>query len=223
MVVLDGGAEEAGARGDARRPGDLPPESQHRFAVSSLEDAPDWNISRQIWWGHQLPLWRCPDGHWTCAEEEPDACAECGSGELTRSEDVLDTWFSSALWPFATLGWPDDTESLRTFYPGDLNTTARDIIRLWENRMIFSGLELMGDVPFKDVVIHSLVHAPTGGRMSKSLGTGMNPLALIEELRRRRDALRADEDGLLAGRGASRRVRSRRGRSSRRSSGAPPA
>ena len=93
---------------------------------------------------------------------------------------MLDTWFSSALWPFATLGWPDDTESLRAFYPGDLNTTARDIIRLWENRMIFSGLELMGDVPFKDVVIHSLVHAPTGGRMSKSLGTGMNPLALIE-------------------------------------------
>ena len=93
---------------------------------------------------------------------------------------MLDTWFSSALWPFATLGWPDDTEDLRTFYPGDLNTTARDIIRLWENRMIFSGLELMGDVPFRDVVIHSLVHAPAGGRMSKSLGTGMNPLALIE-------------------------------------------
>jgi valyl-tRNA synthetase len=156
------------------------PESQHRFAVSSLEDAPDWNISRQIWWGHQLPLWQCPDGHWTCAEDEPAACAECGSTELTRSEDVLDTWFSSALWPFATLGWPDDTEDLRAFYPGDLNTTARDIIRLWENRMIFSGLELMGDVPFSDVVIHSLVHAPTGGRMSKSLGTGMNPLALVE-------------------------------------------
>ena len=156
------------------------PESQHRFAISSLEEAPDWNISRQIWWGHQLPLWQCPDGHWTCAEEAPSACAECGSAELTRSEDVLDTWFSSALWPFATLGWPDDTEDLRTFYPGDLNTTARDIIRLWENRMIFSGLELMGDVPFSNVVIHSLVHAPTGGRMSKSLGTGMNPLALIE-------------------------------------------
>ncbi len=156
------------------------PESQHRFAISSLEEAPDWNISRQIWWGHQLPLWQCPDGHWTCAEEAPSACAECGSGRLTRSEDVLDTWFSSALWPFATLGWPDDTEDLRTFYPGDLNTTARDIIRLWENRMIFSGLELMGDVPFSNVVIHSLVHAPTGGRMSKSLGTGMNPLALIE-------------------------------------------
>ncbi len=157
------------------------PESQHRFAISSLEEAPDWNISRQIWWGHQLPLWECPDGHWTCAESEPQACAECGSGELTRSEDVLDTWFSSALWPFATLGWPEQTEDLDAFYPGDLNTTARDIIRLWENRMIFCGLELMGDVPFRDVVIHSLVHAPTGGRMSKSLGTGMNPLALIEQ------------------------------------------
>ena len=156
------------------------PESQHRFAVTSLEDAPDWNISRQIWWGHQIPVWQCPDGHLTVDETEPQACAECGSTELTRETDVLDTWFSSALWPFATLGWPDDTDDLRTFYPGSLNTTARDIIRLWENRMIFSGLELMGEVPFTDVVIHSLVHAPTGGRMSKSLGTGMNPLALID-------------------------------------------
>src|SRR6476646_9046113 len=156
------------------------PESQHRFAISSLEEAPDWNISRQIWWGHQLPLWECPDGHVTVQETEPDACAECGSRELIRSEDVLDTWFSSALWPFATLGWPDDTPDLRTFYPGDLNTTARDIIRLWENRMIFSGLELMGEVPFSDVVIHSLLHAPAGGRMSKSLGTGMNPMANID-------------------------------------------
>jgi valyl-tRNA synthetase len=157
------------------------PESQHRFAIQSLKEAPDWNISRQIWWGHQLPVWLCPnDGHITVEETEPEACAECGSRELTRSTDVLDTWFSSALWPFATLGWPDDTEDLRTFYPGDLNTTARDIIRLWENRMIFSGLELMGDVPFRDVVIHSLVHAPTGGRMSKSLGTGMDPIAVID-------------------------------------------
>jgi valyl-tRNA synthetase len=156
------------------------PESQHRFAIASLEEAPDWNISRQIWWGHQLPLWECPDGHVTVQESDPDACAECGSRELTRSEDVLDTWFSSALWPFATLGWPDDTPDLNTFYPGDLNTTARDIIRLWENRMIFSGLELMGEAPFTDVVIHSLLHAPAGGRMSKSLGTGMNPIANIE-------------------------------------------
>jgi valyl-tRNA synthetase len=156
------------------------PESQHRFAIASLEEAPDWNISRQIWWGHQLPLWECPDGHVIVQETEPEACAECGVRELIRSEDVLDTWFSSALWPFATLGWPDDTPDLRTFYPGDLNTTARDIIRLWENRMIFSGLELMGEVPFRDVVIHSLLHAPAGGRMSKSLGTGMNPIANIE-------------------------------------------
>jgi valyl-tRNA synthetase len=156
------------------------PESQHRFAIQSLEDAPDWNISRQIWWGHQLPVWECPDGHVTVEETDPEACSECGSRELTRSTDVLDTWFSSCLWPFATLGWPDDTEDLRTFYPGDLNTTARDIIRLWENRMIFAGLEMMGDVPFTDVVIHSTVHAPAGGRMSKSLGTGMNPLAVIE-------------------------------------------
>jgi valyl-tRNA synthetase len=156
------------------------PDSQHRFAIQSLEDAPDWNISRQIWWGHQLPVWQCPNGHINVAETEPEACAECGLHKLVRSTDVLDTWFSSALWPFATLGWPEDTEDLRTFYPGNLNTTARDIIRLWENRMIFSGLELMGDVPFHDVVIHSTVHAPTGGRMSKSLGTGMNPLAAIE-------------------------------------------
>src|SRR4029077_1004796 len=158
----------------------FPPDSQHRFAIQSLEDAPDWNISRQIWWGHQLPVWQCPDGHLTVAETEPEACGECGLHELVRSEDVLDTWFSSALWPFATLGWPEDTEDLRTFYPGDLNTTARDIIRLWENRMIFSVLELMGDVPFTDVVIHSLVHAPAGGRMSKSLGTGMNPIEIID-------------------------------------------
>jgi valyl-tRNA synthetase len=156
------------------------PESQHRFAIESLESAPDWNISRQIWWGHQLPVWECPDGHITVAETPPEACGECGSQRLERSTDVLDTWFSSALWPFATLGWPEETEDLRAFYPGDLNTTARDIIRLWENRMIFSGLELMGEVPFTDVVIHSTVHAPTGGRMSKSLGTGMNPLAAID-------------------------------------------
>jgi valyl-tRNA synthetase len=157
------------------------PESQHRFATDSLENAPDWNISRQLWWGHQLPVWYCPDGHEVVAETEPEACAECGSTELRREDDVLDTWFSSNLWPFATLGWPDDTLDLQTYYPGDLNTTAREIIRLWENRMIFSGLEIMGDVPFTDVIIHSTVLAPDGRRMSKSLGTGIDPLDIIAE------------------------------------------
>ncbi|HET8606682.1 MAG TPA: valine--tRNA ligase [Gaiellaceae bacterium] len=156
------------------------PESQHRFAIQSLVDAPDWNISRQIWWGHQLPIWYCPDGHITCQETEPDACAECGSTELERETDVLDTWFSSGLWPFATLGWPDDTPALRQFYPGNLQTTARDIIRLWENRMIFAGIELLGEVPFRDVIIHSTVLAAEGGRMSKSLGTGVDPLETID-------------------------------------------
>jgi valyl-tRNA synthetase len=157
------------------------PESQHRFAISSLESAPDWNISRQIWWGHQLPLWYCPDGHVTVAETDPDACAECGSSDLRRDPDVLDTWFSSALWPFATLGWPDETPDLAAFYPGDLQTTAREIIRLWENRMIFSGLELLGEIPFRDVIIHSTLLAPDGRRMSKSLGTGIDPLDLIAD------------------------------------------
>ncbi len=156
------------------------PESQHRFAIDSLENAPDWCVSRQIWWGHQIPAWYCPDGHVTVEETEPAACAECGSSELTRETDVLDTWFSSALWPFATLGWPDETDDLAYFYPGDLQTTAREIIRLWENRMIFSGLELLGEVPFTDVIIHSTVLAPDGRRMSKSLGTGIDPIELID-------------------------------------------
>ena len=157
------------------------PESQHRFAIDSLENAPDWNISRQIWWGHQLPVWYCPDGHVTVAESAPKECVECGSTEIERDPDVLDTWFSSALWPFATLGWPDQTRDLERFYPGDFNITAREIIRLWENRMIFSGLELVGDIPFSDVIIHSTVLAPDGRRMSKSLGTGVDPLEVIDE------------------------------------------
>ena len=114
-------------------------------------------------------------------EDDPDACGECGSTELERSDDVLDTWFSSALWPFATLGWPDSTPDLQAFYPGHLQTTAREIIRLWENRMLFMGLELMGEIPFEDVIIHSTVLAPDGRRMSKSLGTGIDPLDVIAD------------------------------------------
>ena len=155
------------------------PESQHQFAIRSLEEIPDWNISRQLWWGHQQPLWYCPDGHVTCAWPPPDACAECGSTEIERDPDVLDTWFSSALWPYATLGWPEQTPELERYYPGDVNSTAREIIRLWENRMIWTGLELLGEIPFTDVIIHSTILASDGRRMSKSLGTGVDPLDLI--------------------------------------------
>ncbi len=136
------------------------PPVQNRVALDWLKAIRPWNVSRQLWWGHQLPIWYCPDGHVTCAETEPDACAECGSRELVRDPDVLDTWFSSALWPFATLGWPDDTPELRRFYPGDVNSTAREIIFLWETRMVMAGLELLGDIPFRDVIIHSTILAP---------------------------------------------------------------
>jgi valyl-tRNA synthetase len=156
------------------------PESQHRFAIDSLVHAPDWCISRQLWWGHQIPIWTCPTGHQTSAWPPPDACAECGAAELERDPDVLDTWFSSALWPFATLGWPRETPELQRYYPGDVNVTAREIIRLWENRMIFSGLFVLGKVPFTDVIITSTVMAADGRRMSKSLGTGIDPLEAVD-------------------------------------------
>ena len=156
------------------------PESQHRFAIESLEQAPDWCVSRQLWWGHQIPIWTCADGHLTCAWPPPEACAACGSVALERDPDVLDTWFCSALWPFATLGWPESTPELERYYRGDVSVTAREIIRLWENRMIFAGLHLLGEVPFTDVIITSTVLAADGRRMSKSLGTGIDPMQPIE-------------------------------------------
>jgi valyl-tRNA synthetase len=158
------------------------PESQHRFAIASLEAAPDWCLSRQLWWGHQLPIWYTPDGDPICAETEAEAQAKAGVGvPLERDPDVLDTWFSSALWPYATLGWPDETNDLSVYYPGDVSVTAREIIRLWENRMIWTGLEVMGDVPFTDVIITSTILHPTGRRMAKSLGTGVDPMDPIEQ------------------------------------------
>jgi valyl-tRNA synthetase len=157
------------------------PESQHRFAIESLENAPDWCVSRQLWWGHQIPIWTCSDGHQTSAWPPPTACGECGASELERDPDVLDTWFSSALWPFATLGWPEQTPELERYYPGDVSVTAREIIRLWENRMIFSGLFLLGEMPFTDVIITSTVMAADGQRMAKSLGTGIDPLEAIDK------------------------------------------
>jgi valyl-tRNA synthetase len=157
------------------------PEQQTNVMLSYLENIRPWCISRQLWWGHRIPVWYCPDGHTTVAENEPAACAECGKTELTQEEDVLDTWFSSALWPFATLGWPEQTPDLETFYPGDVCSTGRDINFLWVSRMIWSGLELMGEEPFHDVNYHAMILAPDGRRMSKSLGTGIDPTDLIAE------------------------------------------
>jgi valyl-tRNA synthetase len=157
------------------------PERYTKVYLDWMESIRPWCISRQLWWGHQIPVWYCPDGHVTVAEVEPDACAECGSSNLTRDEDVLDTWFSSALWPFATLGWPEPTPELEAWYPNDVSSTDRGILFLWEARMIMAGLEMTGQIPFHTVNIHSTVNAPDGRRMSKSLGTGIDPLEPVGE------------------------------------------
>ncbi len=157
------------------------PEQQTKVMLSFLENIRPWCVSRQLWWGHRIPVWYCPDGHVTTAEAAPDVCAECASGELVQDEDVLDTWFSSALWPFATLGWPEQTPDLERFYPGDVCSTGRDINFLWVSRMIWSGIELMGEIPFSAVNYHSMILAPDGRRMSKSLGTGIDPSDLVAE------------------------------------------
>jgi valyl-tRNA synthetase len=156
------------------------PDRFARVYLDWMENVRDWCISRQIWWGHRIPVWYCPDGHVTVAETEPQACAECGSAELRQDEDVLDTWFSSALYPFATLGWPEETPELARYYPGHVLATARDIIFLWVARMIFSGLELIGEEPFSDAVIHSYLQNPEGKRMSRTLGTGIDPEEALE-------------------------------------------
>jgi valyl-tRNA synthetase len=157
------------------------PERYTKVYLDWMENIRPWCISRQLWWGHQIPVWYCPDGHLTVGEAEPVACAQCGSSELTRDEDVLDTWFSSALWPFATLGWPEPTPELAAWYPNDVSSTDRGILFLWEARMIMAGLELMGEIPFHTVNIHSTINAPDGRRMSKSLGTGIDPLETVNE------------------------------------------
>ena len=156
------------------------PERWGRVYLDWLDNIRPWCISRQLWWGHRLPVWYCDACDETfVAMQPPERCGVC-DGELRRDADVLDTWFSSALWPFATLGWPADTPELRAFYPTDVLVTARDIIFLWVARMVMMGLEFMHDVPFTDVDITSIIQAPDGRRMSKSLGTGIDPLDEIE-------------------------------------------
>ena len=147
-----------------------------------MDNIRDWCISRQIWWGHRIPVWYCDDcGKTIVAAQDPDRCPECGRGSLRQDEDVLDTWFSSALWPFSTMGWPDKTQALETFYPTSLLITGFDIIFFWVARMMMMGLYVMGKVPFADVYLHALVRDEKGEKMSKSKGNSVDPLEMIDK------------------------------------------
>ena len=158
------------------------PERFSKTYLNWMENVHDWCISRQLWWGHQIPAWYCDDcGEITVDREDPTCCKHCGSKNIRREEDVLDTWFSSALWPFSTLGWPDDTEDLKYFYPTDVLVTGYDIIFFWVARMIFSGCEHTKQPPFHTVLIHGLVRDSQGRKMSKSLGNGIDPLKMIDQ------------------------------------------
>ncbi|HIS69507.1 MAG TPA: valine--tRNA ligase [Candidatus Gallacutalibacter stercoravium] len=157
------------------------PDRFEKIYYNWMENIRDWCISRQLWWGHRIPAWYCQDcGETIVAREEPDCCPKCG-GKLHQDEDTLDTWFSSALWPFSTLGWPDKTPELEYFYPTDTLVTGYDIIFFWVARMIFSGVEYTGKVPFKNVFFHGLVRDGQGRKMSKSLGNGVDPLEVIDQ------------------------------------------
>ena len=159
------------------------PERFTKTYINWMENVHDWCISRQLWWGHQIPAWYCDDCcHINVSREDPSKCEKCGSTHLTREEDVLDTWFSSALWPFSTLGWPDlDSADLKYWYPTSVMVTGYDIIFFWVARMIFSGMEQMKKEPFKTVFIHGLVRDDKGRKMSKSLGNGIDPLEMAEK------------------------------------------
>ena len=158
------------------------PERFSKQYMNWMENIRDWCVSRQLWWGHRIPVWYCDEcGEMMVRREDPTECSKCGSKHIHQDEDVLDTWFSSALWPFSTLGWPDNTEDLKYFYPTDVLVTGYDIITFWVSRMITCGVEEMGETPFKTVLIHGLVRDELGRKMSKSLGNGVDPLEVIDE------------------------------------------
>ncbi len=160
----------------------IPEERATKTYYNWMENIKDWCISRQLWWGHRIPAWYCEDcGEIVVSETDPDTCPKCGSKHLHQDEDTLDTWFSSALWPFSTLGWPDETEELKYYYPTDVLVPGFDIIFFWVARMIFSGMEHMGEIPFKTVCFHGLVRDAQGRKMSKSLNNGVDPMEVIEK------------------------------------------
>ncbi len=178
MDELIGPAREAVEKGEIR----LIPQRMEKNYFNWIDNIRDWCISRQLWWGHRIPAYYCDQcGEVTVAKEMPKVCPKCGCEHLTQDPDTLDTWFSSALWPFETLGWPEDTEELRYFYPTDVLVTGYDIIFFWVIRMIFSGYEHMGDKPFKTVLFHGLVRDEQGRKFSKSLGNGVDPLEIIDK------------------------------------------
>ena len=157
------------------------PKRFEKTYLNWLENIQDWCISRQIWLGHRIPVYTCEHGHVFACEDEPKACPKCNSTALQQEQDVLDTWFSSALWPFSTLGYPDKTKDLEYYYPTSVLVTAYDIITFWVSKMVFSGLKFMGKEPFKDVVIHGMVRDRNGVKMSKHLGNGIDPIDMIDK------------------------------------------